>query len=171
MWTEMKIDTNLVCADEAYLDLILDFKSNEHPIVCQLGGCNPASLARAAKVCEERGFDAINLNCGCPSKYSGLQVRGASLMKCPERVRDCVKCMTDAVSIPVTVKCRLGVDDLDTPEFTAHFVRTVAEGGVRHFIVHARKAWLEGLLAKDNREIPPLMYDRVMQLCEEFPDL
>ena len=92
-------------------------------------------------------------------------------MKCPERVRDCVKCMTDAVSIPVTVKCRLGVDDFDTPEWTAHFVRTVAEGGVRHFIVHARKAWLEGLSSEENREIPPLMYDRVMHLCEEFPDL
>ena len=136
----MRLDTRLIDADEAFLDFILDFKPNEHPIVCQLGGCNPASLARAAKVCEERGFDEINLNCGCPSKYAGLQVRGAALMKDPERVCECVKRMIDAVSIPVTVKCRLGVDDFDTPEWTAHFVRTVAQGGVRHFIVHARKA-------------------------------
>ena len=138
----------LIGAEKDFLDSTLNFQTNEHPIVCQLGGCNPASLARAAKVCEERGFDEINLNCGCPSKYSGLQVRGASLMKNPERVRDCVKCVTDAVSIPVSVKCRLGVDDFDTPEWTAHFVRTVAEGGVRHFIVHARKAWLKGLSAQ-----------------------
>merc|ERR1711971_141982 len=92
-------------------------------------------------------------------------------MKRPEVVRDCVAAMIEAVSIPVTVKCRLGVDELDSPEFSADFVRTVAEGGVRHFIIHARKCWLNGLSPAQNRTIPPLMYDRVFRLCREFPDL
>merc|ERR1712080_19222 len=96
---------------------------------------------------------------------------GASLMKKPERVRDCMRSLSSVVQIPVTVKCRLGVDDLDSPEFTADFVRTVAEAGVKHFIIHARKCLLKGLTPEQNRKIPPLMYDRVLRLCTEFPDL
>eukprot|EP00928_Gymnodinium_smaydae_P012237 TRINITY_DN14445_c0_g2_i1.p1 TRINITY_DN14445_c0_g2~~TRINITY_DN14445_c0_g2_i1.p1 ORF type:complete len:430 (-),score=78.41 TRINITY_DN14445_c0_g2_i1:147-1436(-) len=170
MWTEMWVD-NTVCHSEK-VDEYLDFGKNEHPIVCQLGGSNPETLARAAKVIAERGYDEINLNCGCPSdRVAGKGEFGASLMKRPELVRDCVRSIADAVQIPVTVKCRLGVDDLDSPEFTANFVRIVSQGGVKHFIIHARKCILKGLTPDQNRKIPPLMYDRVYLLCQEFPDL
>lgn len=172
VWTEM-IDCNTILhANEDTVKYWLDFGENEHPIVCQLGGNSPSALARAARTVESWGYDEINLNCGCPSdRVIGKLEHGAILMKRPELVRDCVRNMIDAVNIPVTVKCRLGVDDQDSPEFTANFVRTVAEGGVRHFIIHARKVLLEGLSPEQNRKVPPLMHDRVFCLCNEFPTL
>eukprot|EP00929_Paragymnodinium_shiwhaense_P028633 TRINITY_DN16567_c0_g1_i1.p1 TRINITY_DN16567_c0_g1~~TRINITY_DN16567_c0_g1_i1.p1 ORF type:complete len:450 (-),score=78.31 TRINITY_DN16567_c0_g1_i1:22-1371(-) len=170
LWTEMVVANALLKAER--VDGWLDFGPEEHPVVFQLGGSCPSQLAAAAKMAERQGYDQVNLNCGCPSdKVSGKGEFGASLMKKPDLVRDCVVAMIEAVDIPVTVKCRLGVDDLDSPEFTAAFVRTVASGGVRHFIIHARKCLLNGLSPAQNRTIPPLMYDRVYRLCREFPDL
>lgn len=170
LWTEMWVDNTLLFAER--LDGFLDFGESEHPIVCQLGGSCPSSLAKAAKIVESWGYDEINLNCGCPSdRVAGKGEFGASLMLKPELVRDCMRSISDAVNLPATVKCRLGCDDHDSPEFTASFVRTVAESGVRHFIIHARKCILRGLTPDQNRKIPPLMYDRVYRLCREFPDL
>jgi len=170
LWTEMWVDNTLRHAER--VDGFLDFGANEHPIVCQLGGSSPSSLAEAARIVDTWGYDEINLNCGCPSdRVSGKGEFGASLMRRPELVRDCVHSIIQAVGKPVTVKCRLGVDDDDSPEFTARFVGTVAQAGVRHFIIHARKCLLKGLTPDQNRRIPPLMYDRVYRLCNEFPDL
>lgn len=174
LWTEMIVDSTLrfTQKEERPLGAWLDFGTNEHPIVCQLGGSDPSSLAEASQIVERWGYDEINLNCGCPSdRVSGKGEFGASLMKRPELVRDCVRAMSRAVQIPVTVKTRLGVDDLDSPEFSAEFVNTVAQAGCKHFIIHARKAWLQGLSPAQNRSIPPLMYDRVVRLCHEFPHL
>lgn len=154
------------------LDGFLNFGPNEHPIVCQLGGSDPQSLAEAAQIVESWGYDEINLNVGCPSDRVCCKGEfGASLMTRPALVRDCVHAMSRVVQIPVTVKTRLGVDDLDSPEFTSDFVRTVAQGGCKHFVMHARKAWLKGLSPAQNRSVPPLHYDRVARLCHEFPDL
>mmetsp|Transcript_10998 Transcript_10998/g.28695 ORF Transcript_10998/g.28695 Transcript_10998/m.28695 type:complete len:417 (-) Transcript_10998:57-1307(-) len=170
LWTEMWVDNTLIHSER--VDGFLDFGQNEHPIVCQLGGSSPETLAKAAKIVESWGYDEINLNCGCPSdRVAGHGDFGASLMLKPELVRDCMRGIREAAALPVTVKCRLGVDDHDSPEFTAAFVRTVAEAGVRHFIIHARKCLLCGLSPDQNRRIPPLMYDRVFRLCLEFPDL
>jgi len=170
LWTEMCVDNTLIHAPR--VDGFLDFGENEHPIVCQLGGSSPCGLAKASKIVESWGYDEINLNCGCPSdRVAGKGEFGASLMRKPELVRDCMKSIIEAAGLPATVKCRLGVDDDDSPEFTADFVRTVAEAGVRHFIIHARKCWLNGLSPEQNRRIPPLMYDRVLCLCREFPEL
>merc|ERR1712176_538060 len=170
LWTEMWVDNTLRHAER--VDGFLDFGENEHPIVCQLGGSNPEHLAEAARIVESWGYDEVNLNCGCPSdRVCGKGEFGASLMKQPALVRDCVRRIAEVVNKPVTVKCRLGVDDLDSPEFTANFVRIVAESGVQHFIIHARKCLLNGLTPDQNRRIPPLMYDRVYRLCREFPEL
>lgn len=170
LWTEMWVDNTLLHAER--VDGFLDHGPNEHPIVCQLGGSSPASLAAAAHIVAAWGYDEVNLNCGCPSdRVAGKGEFGASLMRKPELVRDCCREISEAVRLPVTVKCRLGVDDDDSPEFTARFVRTVAEAGVRHFIIHARKCILKGLTPDQNRKIPPLMYDRVHRLCREFPQL
>jgi tRNA-dihydrouridine synthase A len=174
LWTEMVVDSTLRFSQfhGKPLGRFLDFGENEHPIVCQLGGSDPSNLAEACKIVETWGYDEVNLNCGCPSdRVSTKGEFGASLMKKPELVRDCVHAMSRAVQIPVTVKTRLGVDEFDSPEFSSTFVRTVAQGGVKHFIIHARKAWLQGLSPAQNRSIPPLMYDRVVRLCNEFPDL
>eukprot|EP00932_Pfiesteria_piscicida_P009963 SRR837773.2080.p1 GENE.SRR837773.2080~~SRR837773.2080.p1 ORF type:complete len:458 (+),score=56.13 SRR837773.2080:197-1375(+) len=170
LWTEMWVDNTLIHAER--VDGFLRFGVNEHPIVCQLGGSCPETLARAADIVKSWGYDEVNLNCGCPSdRVAGRGEFGASLMLKPELVRDCLSGIKEAVEMPATVKCRLGVDSHDSPEFTATFVRTVAEAGVRHFIIHARKCLLCGLTPDQNRRIPPLMYDRVYRLCQEFPDL
>lgn len=170
LWTEMWVDNTLLHADR--VDGFLEFGANEHPIVCQLGGSCPSSLGKAAKIVESWGYDEINLNCGCPSdRVAGKGEFGASLMLKPELVRDCMRGIMSEVRMPATVKCRLGCDDFDSPEFTANFVRCVSEAGVRHFIIHARKCILKGLTPDQNRRIPPLMYDRVFRLCREFPHL
>uniref|UniRef100_A0A7S4UYX0 DUS-like FMN-binding domain-containing protein n=1 Tax=Alexandrium monilatum TaxID=311494 RepID=A0A7S4UYX0_9DINO len=174
LWTEMVVDNTLRFSQKEgrRLDGFLDFGPSEHPIVCQLGGSEPQSLAEAAQILETWGYDEINLNVGCPSDRVCCKGEfGASLMTRPELVRDCVHAMSRAVQIPVTVKTRLGVDDLDSPEFTSSFVMTVAQGGCKRFIMHARKAWLKGLSPAQDRSVPPLHYDRVARLCREFPDL
>ncbi|UCH75597.1 MAG: tRNA dihydrouridine(20/20a) synthase DusA [Rhodospirillales bacterium] len=143
----------------------------EHPLALQLGGSIPDELAAAARVAESFGYDEINLNVGCPSERVSAGRFGACLMAEPELVRDCVGAMIEAVSVPITVKSRIGIDDRDSYEELAGFVATVAQSGCKTFIIHARKALLSGLSPKQNREIPPLEHDRVMRLKSDFPDL
>ena len=149
---------------------LLGYDQAEHPVALQLGGADPALLAQAAKIGEEFGYDEINLNCGCPSDRVQSGRFGACLMLEPELVRDCVGAMRSAVKIPVTVKHRIGVDDVDSYEALTRFVRVVAESGCASFSVHARKAWLSGLSPKQNREIPPLSYETAYRLKADFPD-
>jgi tRNA-dihydrouridine synthase A len=149
----------------------LAFDPAEHPVALQLGGSEPAELARAARIGAAFGYDEINLNCGCPSDRVQRGRFGACLMAEPERVAESVAAMRAAVAIPVTVKCRIGVDDSEEFAFLARFVATVAEAGCRTFIVHARKAWLQGLSPKENREIPPLRRETVRELKQAFPTL
>lgn len=149
----------------------LQFNEEEHPVALQLGGSDPQALASCAQLAEARGFDEVNLNVGCPSDRVQSGRFGACLMKEPELVADCIKAMQDKVTVPVTVKHRIGIDDQDSYQFMVDFVGTVAEAGCQTFIVHARKAWLKGLSPKENREIPPLDYERVYQLKRDFPTL
>ena len=149
----------------------LRFNAEEHPVALQLGGSEPEDLARAAKLGEEWGYDEINLNCGCPSERVQRGAFGACLMAEPRTVADGVKAMRDVVSIPVTVKHRIGIDKIESYDFVRDFVGTVAEAGCEVFIVHARNAWLQGLSPKENREIPPLRYDLAYRLKRDFPAL
>ncbi|UMB79192.1 tRNA dihydrouridine(20/20a) synthase DusA [Dickeya fangzhongdai] len=150
----------------------LAYSEEEHPLALQLGGSDPAALAQCAVLAEQRGYDEINLNVGCPSDRVQNGRFGACLMAEAQLVADCVKAMRERVGIPVTVKTRIGIDDQDSYEFLCDFIRTVSEqGGCDTFIVHARKAWLSGLSPKENREIPPLDYPRVYQLKRDFPSL
>ncbi len=149
----------------------LRFNAEEHPVALQLGGSEPADLARAAKLGQEWGYDEINLNCGCPSDRVQRGAFGACLMNEPALVADGVKAMRDAVDIPVTVKHRIGVDRIERYEFVRDFVGTVSEAGCEVFIVHARNAWLDGLSPKENREIPPLRYELAWRLKQDFPAL
>jgi len=148
----------------------LDFDEAEHPVALQLGGSEPDALAAAAKLGAEWGYDEINLNCGCPSERVQRGAFGACLMAEPQLVADCIKAMQDAVSVPVTVKHRLGLDYDDRYAFVRDFVGTLYDAGCRVFVVHARNAVLKGLSPKDNRDIPPLRYDAVRQLKRDFPD-
>ena len=152
-------------------DALLGFSVLESPVALQLGGSDPAELALAARVGQEFGYAEINLNCGCPSDRVQEGRFGACLMAEPARVAECVSAMIDAVRIPVTVKCRLGIDDQDEDEHLDRFVQCIAAAGCRTFIVHARKAWLKGLSPRENREIPPLNYDRVYRLKRDNPEL
>ena len=154
-------------------DRFLAFAPAEHPVALQLGGSDPSDLGRAAAIGAARGYDEINLNCGCPSERVQRGRFGACLMAEPELVADCVAAMIAAVRarVPVTVKCRIGVDDSEDLPFLERFVATVAAAGCRTFVVHARKAWLKGLSPKQNREIPPLRYELVHALKAAFPDL
>lgn len=149
----------------------LRFNEEEHPVALQLGGCEPADLARAARLGEQWGYGEINLNCGCPSERVQRGAFGASLMKEPGLVADCVKAMRDVVQVPVTVKHRVGIGRDESYGFVRDFVGQVADAGCEVFIVHARNAWLEGLSPKQNREIPPLRYEVVQQLKTDFPGL
>ena len=149
----------------------LRFHDEEHPVALQLGGSEPEDLAFAAKLGQEWGYDEINLNCGCPSERVQRGAFGACLMAEPQLVADGVKAMVDAVDVPVTVKHRIGIDKEESYAFVRDFVGTVADAGCRVFIVHARNAWLKGLSPKENREIPPLRYERVYQLKRDFPHL
>jgi len=150
---------------------LLEFDPVEHPVVLQLGGSEPDELAESARIGADWGYDAINLNVGCPSDRVQRGRFGACLMAEPELVRDCVAAMRAAVDIPVTVKCRIGIDDQDNEAGLSHFVETVAIGGCETFIIHARKAWLQGLSPKQNRDVPPLDCGRVYRLKAERPDL
>ncbi|MFW2133004.1 tRNA dihydrouridine(20/20a) synthase DusA [Ectothiorhodospira haloalkaliphila] len=168
LYTEMVTTGALIHGDR---ERFLAFDPAEHPVALQLGGSEPEDLARCAVMAQEAGYDEVNLNVGCPSDRVSSGRFGASLMREPERVADCVRAMGEAVDIPVTVKHRIGIDDLDSYEFLAGFVDKVASAGCQLFIVHARKAWLQGLSPKQNREIPPLCYERVHQLKADFPHL
>ena len=149
----------------------LAFTPHEAPVALQLGGSEPDDLARSAKLGEQWGYDEINLNCGCPSERVQRGAFGACLMNEPQLVADCVKAMRDAVSVPVTVKHRIGVDAVEEYSFVRDFVGTIADAGCEVFIVHARNAILKGLSPKENREIPPLKYDFAYQLKRDFPQL
>jgi len=168
LYTEMVTTGALLHGDVARH---LDYSEEEHPVALQLGGSDPADLAASAKLGQQWGYDEINLNCGCPSERVQKGAFGACLMAEPALVADCVKAMRDAVSIDVTVKHRIGIDDVNSYAFVRDFVGCVAAAGCKTFIVHARNAMLKGLSPKENREIPPLRYERVYQLKKDFPDL
>ena len=168
LYTEMVTAPAVLRGDRARL---LGFDPSEHPVMLQLGGADPRELAQAARVGEELGYDEVNLNVGCPSDRVQSGRFGACLMREPDLVGDCVAAMRAAVTIPVTVKCRLGVDAQDEYADLQHFVDKVRGAGCTLFVVPARKAWLEGLSPKENREVPPLNYERVYRLKNEFPEL
>ena len=168
LYTEMVPSGTLLEGDS---EEVLRFDPEEHPLVLQLGGDDPEELRDCAVLAEEAGYDEINLNVGCPSPRVRRGSFGACLMKEPETVARVVAAMRNAVEIPVTVKHRLGVDDLDSFRNLRRFVETVAGAGCRTFVIHARKAWLQGLSPRENREIPPLRYEEVHRLKEELPRL
>lgn len=168
LYTEM-VTTGAILHGER--DRHLAFVAAEHPLALQLGGSEPEELAECARIAEGYGYDEVNLNVGCPSERVQKGAFGACLMAEPQLVADCVAAMAAAVSIPVTVKHRIGIDDQDDYAALQHFVGTVAQAGCRTFIVHARKAWLKGLSPKENREVPPLRYEMVYQLKRDFPYL
>ena len=168
LYTEMVHAQAVIHGDR---DRLLGFDEGEHPVALQLGGSEPDLLAQAARIGEEWGYDEINLNVGCPSDRVQAGRFGACLMKEPALVADSMAAMIAAVAIPVTVKCRLGVDELEDYERFRAFIDTVADAGCTTFFVHARKAWLQGLSPKENREIPPLRYEWAYQLKQERPDL
>ena len=150
---------------------LLGFGSNERPVVLQLGGSDPSKLAEAATIGADAGYDEINLNVGCPSDRVQEGRFGACLMAEPALVARCVRAMRDAVAVPVTVKCRIGIDDQDSERDLQAFVEHIVGAGTTHLIVHARKAWLNGLSPKENREVPPLDYVRVYRLKAAWPEL
>ncbi|HIA08764.1 MAG TPA: tRNA dihydrouridine(20/20a) synthase DusA [Chromatiaceae bacterium] len=168
LYTEMVTTGALIHGDRLRF---LGFDSSEHPLALQLGGSDRHAMATCAKLAEEAGFDEVNINVGCPSDRVQSGQFGACLMAEPQRVADCVEQMTASVSIPITVKHRIGIDDLDSYEHLSDFVATIASAGCKTFIVHARKAWLKGLSPKQNREVPPLQYARVRQLTADYPEL
>jgi tRNA-dihydrouridine synthase A len=150
---------------------LLDHDPAEHPVALQLGGSDPAELAKAAKIGADAGYDEINLNVGCPSDRVQSGCFGAALMEHPALVADCVAAMKAAVSVEVTVKCRIGVDDQDPETVLPDFLSKIRDAGVSRVTIHARKAWLQGLSPKENRDIPPLDYDLVHRMKAAFPDL
>lgn len=168
LYTEMVTAQAVIHGDQNYL---LGFSEQEHPIALQLGGSEPHVLAQACQISVDFHYDEINLNVGCPSERVQNGCFGAALMKEPQLVAECVRAMQDAVSIPITVKTRLGVDDCDSDVYLHEFIGRIAETGCKTFIMHARKAWLNGLSPKENREIPPLQYERVYHLKKIFPEL
>ncbi len=168
LYTEMIVADAITRGDR---DRLLRFDPAEHPVALQLGGSDPGTLKEAALIGEAHGYDEINLNVGCPSDRVQSGTFGACLMKTPDLVAEGVFAMRSAVKIPVTVKCRIGVDDQDPDEALFGFIDRVAAAGCSVFIVHARKAWLQGLSPKENREIPPLDYAIVRRLKAERPDL
>jgi tRNA-dihydrouridine synthase A len=168
LYTEMVTTGALIHGDVARH---LRFNAEEHPAALQLGGSDPADLARCAQLGEQWGYDEININCGCPSERVQRGAFGACLMAEPQLVADCVKAMVDVVNVPVTVKHRIGIDKTESYDFVRDFVGTVADAGCQVFIVHARNAWLKGLSPKENREVPPLRYELVHRLKADFPQL
>jgi len=172
LYTEMVVDQSILHArKENRLEKILSYDPSEHPLIVQLGGSNPHTLSEAAKICEDWGYAGVNLNVGCPSSRVQSGRFGACLMKEPETVARCVARMRESVSVPISVKHRIGVDEFDGYEDLREFVQCVAKEGVNHFIIHARKAWLKGLSPAQNRSKPPLDYSRVYRLKKEFPEL
>ncbi len=168
LYTEMVTAPAVIHGDR---DRLLGFDPAEHPVALQLGGSDPAQLAEAAQIAADYGYDEVNLNCGCPSDRVQSGSFGAVLMEDPDLVARCCAAMIAAVDIPVTVKCRIGVDDQDPHEVLPDFLTRVSTSGVDRFAIHARKAWLQGLSPKENRDIPPLDYDLVLQMKSLFPHL
>ena len=168
LYTEMVTTPAIIHGDR---DKLLNFSPEEKPLVLQLGGDNPSQLAQCAKIARDYGYDGVNLNVGCPSSRVQNGNFGACLMAQPQLVAEAVTAMQKAVSIPVTVKHRIGIDDRDRYEDMREFVKIVSEAGCRNFTVHARKAWLQGLSPKENRDVPPLRYEDVYRLKQEFPHL
>ncbi len=168
LYTEMVTAPALVRGGAIHL---LDYSPQEHPVALQLGGSDPEELAQAARLGAEAGYDEVNLNCGCPSDRVQSGTFGAVLMKDPSRVAECVAAMIDAVDIEVTVKCRLGVDDQEAEEVLPAFLEAIRAAGCGRVTIHARKAWLQGLSPKENRDIPPLDYGLVHRMKAAFPDL
>ncbi len=167
LYTEMVTTGAIIFGKGDYLA----YSQEEHPVALQLGGSYPLDMARCAAEAQKYGYDEVNINVGCPSDRVQNGRFGACLMAEPETVADCIKSMQAEVDIPVTVKSRIGIDEMDEYEDLTRFIDVVAASGCDTFIVHARKAWLKGLSPKQNRDIPPLMYDRVYQLKQEFPGL
>lgn len=170
LYTEMVVAPAIIFGKDGP-GRFLDFSDIEHPIALQLGGSDTAQLAQCAKIAQDWGYDEVNLNCGCPSDRVSAGRFGACLMAEPELVADCIKAMQDACDLPVTVKHRIGIDDLDSYELLCRFIDTIAQTGCETFIIHARKAWLKGLSPKQNREVPPLRHDIVHQVKKDFPHL
>lgn len=168
LYTEMVNSYAVIHGDRQRL---LGFDNTEHPIAVQLGGADPTALAEAAKICADWGYDEVNLNCGCPSDRVQSGAFGACLMNKPELVAECVEAMANVVDIPVTIKCRIGVDDSEDYAFFKRFIDITKQSGCTVYHVHARKAWLQGLSPKENREVPPLHYDYAYQLKAEQPEL
>ena len=168
LYTEMVTAPAVVHGDR---ERLLGYSQEEHPVALQLGGSDPAELREAVRLAVPYGYDEINLNVGCPSDRVQSGCFGAVLMERPALVADCVAAMAEASPVPVTVKCRIGVDDQNPEEVLPDFLEKVSAAGVRHFVIHARKAWLQGLSPKENREIPPLDYDLVHRMKAAFPDL
>lgn len=168
LYTEMVTAPALVRGGALHL---LTYSPEEHPVALQLGGSDPRELAQAAKLGADAGYDEINLNCGCPSDRVQSGTFGAVMMKDPQLVANCVSAMRDTVDVDVTVKCRIGVDDQDPETVLPEFLSSIADAGVTRVTVHARKAWLQGLSPKENRDIPPLDYDLVMRMKAMFPDM
>ncbi|MGC9418710.1 MAG: tRNA dihydrouridine(20/20a) synthase DusA [Rhodovulum sp.] len=168
LYTEMVTAPALVKGGARHL---LAFDPAEHPVAVQLGGSDRQELAQATRMCCDEGYDEVNLNVGCPSDRVQSGTFGAVLMKTPDVVADCVAAMGAAADVEVTVKCRIGVDEQDPREVLPAFLETVAAAGVTRFTIHARKAWLQGLSPKENRDIPPLDYDLVLEMKRAFPGL
>ncbi len=168
LYTEMVTTGALLHGDR---ERFLRHSPEEYPLALQLGGSNPEDLAQCAKMGEDAGYSEINLNCGCPSDRVQKGMIGAILMEHPDRVADCVTAMKNAVNIPVTVKCRIGIDEQDDFEFLDCFVTSVKNAGSDAIIIHARKAWLSGLSPKENRTKPPIHYDRVLEIKKKHPDI
>ncbi|MEO9685125.1 MAG: tRNA dihydrouridine(20/20a) synthase DusA [Tateyamaria sp.] len=168
LYTEMVTSPALVRGGAMHL---LAHDVSEHPVALQLGGSDPVELAQAARIGTEAGYDEINLNCGCPSDRVQSGTFGAVLMRDAARVADCVSAMGAAVDVPVTVKCRIGVDEQDSEEVLPEFLARIIAAGCDRVTIHARKAWLKGLSPKENRDVPPLDYDLVMRMKQLFPHL
>ncbi|MCF7969987.1 MAG: tRNA dihydrouridine(20/20a) synthase DusA [Methylococcaceae bacterium] len=168
LYTEMVTTGALMNGD---VQRHLDFSPQEHPLALQLGGSSAHDLALCSKMAENYGYDEVNLNVGCPSDRVQNGRFGACLMAEPDLVAECIAAMQEAVNIPVTVKSRIGIDDKDSYEELVNFISKVSAGGCRTFILHARKAWLSGLSPKQNRDVPPLRYDVVQQIKQDFPHL
>ncbi|MEY8264739.1 MAG: tRNA dihydrouridine(20/20a) synthase DusA, partial [Bermanella sp.] len=170
LYTEM-VTTGAIIHGKGGPDRFLQYNEQEHPLALQLGGSKPAELAQCAKIAQDYRYDEVNLNVGCPSDRVQNNMIGACLMGHAPLVADCIKAMQDAVDIPVTIKHRIGIDDQDSYQELVDFVGTVAQTGCKTFIVHARKAILQGLSPKENRDVPPLKYEVVKQLKQDFPEL
>ncbi|WP_082005601.1 tRNA dihydrouridine(20/20a) synthase DusA [Halocynthiibacter namhaensis] len=168
LYTEMVTSPALVRGGALHL---LRFDPLEHPVAVQLGGSDPIELGQAAKICADAGYAEVNLNCGCPSDRVQSGAFGAVLMKSPELVADCVSAMREAVDVPVTVKCRIGVDDQVPRDILPDFLEKIQAAGCERVTIHARMAWLQGVSPKENRDIPPLDYDLVFEMKQAFPDL